>query len=149
MKNISRSLDRGRITDILRFIVLIGPGTSTIDLAIFFHNWFYYCLQSGTLIKVIEVFQSGLVSSRDSAPNPHSSHPSHCKLPVTRTHCAKSIYINAFLIPELGVSTACVPPIAIVLQMAGRRECSTPCSMIYWLGSRWFFIRVKCFTSKY
>ena len=32
-----------------------------------------------------------LVSSRDFAPNPHSSHPSHYQTPSTRTHSAKSV----------------------------------------------------------
>ncbi len=136
-----------RFTNTLRFMVLIGPGTSTIALAIFFHNWFYYCLQSGTHIKVIGLFQSGLVSSRDSWPNPPGSHPSHWRIrSYTGSFCRIGLLQRLYDLSST-ILMVYVLPIAGVLQMAGPRKYSTSCSLVHGRGSRWFCICLIGFTS--
>lgn len=104
-----------------------------------------YC----THTKVIEVFQSGLVSSRDSAPNPHGSRPSPWQTPSYTNSFLQNRSTSTPFKTRIRGATVRVPPLASVLQMAEPRECSSSCSLIYWLGSRWFCICVECFTSNY
>jgi Mg2+-importing ATPase len=108
-----------RIWDILRYIVLIGPMTSTIDFATFFLNWFCYGLRSGTDVAVIKTFQSnwflqGILSQTLMVHILRTS-----KIPLVQNHCARSVYISTILISVLGVLIVYIPPVATALQMVG------------------------------
>jgi Mg2+-importing ATPase len=108
-----------RIWDIFRYIVLIGPATSTIDFATFFLNWFYYGLRSGTDIGAIKAFQSnwflqGILSQTLMVHILRTG-----KLPFVRSHSARSVYISTILVSAVGILIVYIPPIANTLQMVG------------------------------
>jgi P-type Mg2+ transporter len=108
-----------RIGDILRFIILIGPFTSTIDLATFILNWFYYDVPSDTDVGTISRFRSnwfrqGIVSQTLIVHILRTGN-----LPFVSSYHAKSVYISTFLVSVLGVLMVYIRPIANALQMVG------------------------------
>lgn len=108
-----------RIWDILRYIIFIGPVTSTIDFATFFLNWFYYDHRSGSDIGAIKAFQSnwflqGILSQTLMVHVLRTG-----RLPFLQSHCAKSVYLSTVLIAVLGAVIVYIPPIANALQMIG------------------------------
>jgi Mg2+-importing ATPase len=46
------------LTDILRYIIIVGPTSSTIDVCIFALNIYYYGIHSGADVHAIELFQT-------------------------------------------------------------------------------------------
>ncbi|KAE9380511.1 calcium ATPase [Stipitochalara longipes BDJ] len=108
-----------RIWDVLRYIVLIGLTTSTIDFAIFSLNWFYHGLQSGMVGAVIKTFQSNWFP-RGILSQGHMVHIlRNSKILFMQSHCATSVYISTLLVSLAGVLIVYIPPIAKALQMVG------------------------------
>jgi hypothetical protein len=150
MRNISRSLDRGELripsdssSLLVQERVLLTWQYSFTTGATIAYSQVLYAYQGHRGIPVRFSFFKGLCAK--------SSWFTSFALANSQLHelvSAKSVYINAFKTRIRG-ATVCVPPLASVLQMAEPRECSSSCSLISWLGSRWFCICVECFTSNY
>ena len=44
--------------DLLRFIIVLGPTSSVIDMATFYTGWFYYCVQTSDDLASVSLFQT-------------------------------------------------------------------------------------------
>ncbi|KAE8448503.1 hypothetical protein EG329_009384 [Mollisiaceae sp. DMI_Dod_QoI] len=73
---------RWKVKDILKFILILGPTSSTIDLMTFSLNWFYYGIRSGA------------------------------KIPLFQSNAARSLMISTMAIGAIGLALPFIPPLA-------------------------------------
>ncbi|CCE32635.1 uncharacterized protein CPUR_06497 [Claviceps purpurea 20.1] len=62
--------------DLLRFVVVLGPTSSVIDILTFALNWFYYGVKTGDNEEAVRLTQTHwFLQGRTSYPNPHYTPP--------------------------------------------------------------------------
>ena len=106
---------RWQIWDLLRFIIILGLTSSTIDLSTFIINWFYYGVQSAEDITSVKVFHTHwfLQSLLTQTIVVHLLRTA--KWPVIQSRASKAIYFSTTGIMVIGYLLPYIPPIANLL----------------------------------
>ncbi|KAK2628028.1 hypothetical protein QTJ16_002674 [Diplocarpon rosae] len=105
------------VWDLLRFILCIGPVTSTIDIGIFFLNTYYYGLGSSGSDSGIREFQcnwfiQGLISQTLVVYIARTT-----KIPFLQGHPSTAVVLSTLLISGIGFAIPYIPPFAHALNL--------------------------------
>jgi Mg2+-importing ATPase len=108
---------RWDIWDLLRFIVILGPTSSTIDIATFCLNWFYYGLQSARDIQGVKVSQThwffqGLLTQTLVVHLLRAA-----KISIIQSRASKAVFFSKRVIMGIGFAILYIRPIADVLKL--------------------------------
>lgn len=106
---------RWRNRDLLRFIVILGPTSSTIDMCTFCLNWFYYGIRSNNDPALVARFHThwfleGLLTQTVIVHLLRTA-----KIPVIQRRAAPVLVVSTLLVMAVGLSLPYIPPIARAL----------------------------------
>ncbi|PBP16699.1 magnesium-translocating P-type ATPase [Diplocarpon rosae] len=105
------------VWDLLRFILCIGPVTSTIDIGTFFLNVYYYGLGSSGSDSGIREFQcnwfiQGLISQTLVVYIARTT-----KIPFLQGHPSTAVVLSTLLVSGIGFAIPYIPPFARALNL--------------------------------
>lgn len=103
--------------DLLRFIIVLGPTSSVIDMATFCTGWFYYGVQSADDADAVSLFQThwflqGLLTQTLIVHLLRTE-----KIPVVQSRAARCLVFATCAIMLIGFIVPYVPPFRAVLDM--------------------------------
>ncbi|CZR54868.1 related to PMR1-Ca++-transporting P-type ATPase located in Golgi [Phialocephala subalpina] len=103
---------RWKVKDILKFILILGPTSSTIDMMTFCLDWFFYGVRSkgdAELIKLAHThwFLEGLLTQTIIVHLLRTA-----KVPLFQSNASKALLISTMCIGAIGVSLPFIPPLA-------------------------------------
>ncbi|KAF8849484.1 magnesium-translocating P-type ATPase [Acephala macrosclerotiorum] len=103
---------RWKVKDILRFILILGPTSSTIDMMTFCLNWFYYGVRSKANAELVKLahthwFLEGLLTQTIIVHLLRTA-----KVPVFQSNASKPLLISTMCIGAIGISLPFIPPLA-------------------------------------
>lgn len=113
---------RWNVWDLLRFILVLGPTSSTIDMCTFSLNWFYYGIRSADNIDGVKTFHThwfleGLLTQTLIVHLLRTD-----KIPVFQSRAARVLVASTVTIMFLGLSIPYIPPFANALQLVKPRN---------------------------
>ncbi|KAI1971192.1 hypothetical protein LOZ53_004490 [Ophidiomyces ophidiicola] len=96
--------------DLLRFIVVLGPTSSTIDMLTFSLGWFYYGVQDANNIEGVKMFRThwflqGLLTQTIIVHLLRTA-----KIPIIQSNASKALIASTILITLIGFFIPYVPP---------------------------------------
>ena len=105
------------IKDLFRFIIILGPTSSTIDICTFCLNWFYYGIQSANDLKGVKTFHTqwfleGLLTQTLIVHLLRTA-----KIPGFQSRAARVLVASTVTIMTVGFAIPYIPPFANALQM--------------------------------
>ena len=108
---------RWQIWDLLRFIVIFGPTSSTIDMCTFCINWFYYGIRTVEDTHDVMVFHThwfleGLLTQTLIVHLLRTA-----KIPIIQSRAARVLVLSTVTIMVIGVAVPYIPPFAHALQL--------------------------------
>lgn len=106
---------RWKNRDLIRFIAVLGPTSSTIDMCTFSLNWFYYGIRSPNDPALVARFHThwfleGLLTQTIIVHLLRTA-----KIPVIQRRAAPVLVISTLLVMAVGLSLPYIPPIAHAL----------------------------------
>jgi Mg2+-importing ATPase len=106
------------IRDLLRFILILGPTSSTIDICTFCLNWFYYGIRDPANVLGVQQFHTrwfleGLLT-QTLIVHLLRTH----KVPFFQSRAARPLVASTVTIIVVGFSLPYIPPIRNALQLA-------------------------------
>lgn len=113
---------RWNVWDLLRFILVLGPTSSTIDMCTFSLNWFYYGIRSADDIEGVKTFHThwfleGLLTQTLIVHLLRTE-----KIPGFQSRAARVLVASTVTIMLLGFSIPYIPPFANALQLVRPRK---------------------------
>lgn len=108
---------RWNVWDLLRFILVLGPTSSTIDICTFCLNWFYYGIRSADDIGGVKTFHThwfleGLLTQTLIVHLLRTA-----KIPGFQSRATRILVASTVTIMILGFSIPFIPPLANALQL--------------------------------
>jgi Mg2+-importing ATPase len=106
---------RWNVKDLLRFIIILGPTSSTIDMCTFTLNWFYFGIRTAENIERVKVFHThwfleGLLTQTLIVHLLRTA-----KVPVVQSRAARVLVFSTVTIMAIGLAIPYIPPIASAL----------------------------------
>jgi Mg2+-importing ATPase len=103
---------RWKVNDILKFILVLGPTSSTIDMMTFSLDWFYYGIKTNKDTYSVQLahthwFLEGLLTQTIIVHLLRTA-----KIPGFQSNAAKPLLISTMIIGAVGVSLPFIPPLA-------------------------------------
>jgi Mg2+-importing ATPase len=103
--------------DLLRFILVLGPTSSTIDMMTFSLGWFYYGVQSADNDYAVQIFHThwfleGLLTQTLIVHLLRTA-----KIPVFQSRAAKVLVCSTISVMAVGFSIPFIPPFASALNL--------------------------------
>ena len=113
---------RWNVWDLLRFILVLGPTSSTIDMCTFCLNWFYYGIRSADNIRGVKTFHThwfleGLLTQTLIVHLLRTA-----KIPGFQSRAARVLVASTVTVMLLGFSIPYIPPFANALQLVRPRN---------------------------
>lgn len=108
---------RWDIKDLFRFIIILGPTSSTIDMCTFCLNWFYYGIRSAHDLSGVkrahtQWFLEGLLTKTLIVHLLRTA-----KIPGFQSRAARVLVASTVTIMAVGFAIPYIPPVAKALQM--------------------------------
>lgn len=108
--------------DLLRFILVLGPTSSTIDMITFSLGWFYYGVQSASDDYAVQIFHThwfleGLLTQTLIVHLLRTA-----KIPVFQSRAAKVVVFSTLSVMAIGFSIPFIPPFANALGLVTPRN---------------------------
>jgi P-type Mg2+ transporter len=108
---------RWDVKDLFRFVVILGPTSSTIDICTFVLNWFYYGIQSADGDRHAMTFHThwflqGLLTQTLIVHLLRTA-----KIPILQSRAAKVLVVSTVSIIGVGIAIPYIRPIADALEL--------------------------------
>jgi Mg2+-importing ATPase len=109
---------RWDVKDLFRFIIILGPTSSTIDICTFLLNWFFYGIQSADDNRAIMTFHThwflqGLLTQTLIVHLLRTA-----GIPIFQSRAAGVLVISTIAIMIVGIAIPYIRPIADALELA-------------------------------
>jgi Mg2+-importing ATPase len=112
---------RWNVKDLIRFIIILGPTSSTIDICTFLLNWFYFGIQTTQNPEAVKTFHThwfleGLLTQTLIVHLLRTA-----KIPVIQSRAARPLVFSTATIMMIGLVIPYIPPIANALSLVRPR----------------------------
>lgn len=109
---------RWDVKDLVRFIIILGPTSSTIDICTFLLNWFFYSIQSADDNRAVMTFHThwflqGLLTQTLIVHLLRTA-----RIPIFQSRAAGVLVISTIAIMIVGIAIPYIRPIADALELA-------------------------------